>query len=95
MPLDEVTLYEHVCVHLCATVATTPAKHFGTLVCRRVCNRYYYSCILLQERVLLRELLGTDLYSVMLASDVWCFMARYELSTRLDFIQYPSRQMGY
>ena len=45
--------------------------------------------------MLLRELLGTDLYSVMLASDVWCFMARYELSARLDFIHYPSRQMGY
>ena len=37
MPLDEVTLYEHMCVHLCATVATTPAKHFGTLVYRHVC----------------------------------------------------------
>ena len=33
MPLIEVTLYEQVCVHLCATVAIMPAKHFNTLVC--------------------------------------------------------------
>ena len=77
MPLVEVTLYEHICVHLCATVAATPANHFGSLVRRHMCVcDWYYSCVSLQERVLLRELLGTDRYSVLLATDVWCFMAR-------------------
>ena len=33
MLLVEVTLYEQVCVHLCATVAVMPAKHFNILVC--------------------------------------------------------------
>ena len=49
MPLVEVTLYEQVCVHLCATVAVMPAKHFNILVCVMcvwvVCVCVYVVCM--------------------------------------------------
>uniref|UniRef100_A0A8C7IZ83 Fignl1 interacting regulator of recombination and mitosis n=1 Tax=Oncorhynchus kisutch TaxID=8019 RepID=A0A8C7IZ83_ONCKI len=55
-----VTLHHHVCVMLCARVASLPPEHFPLL-----------------ERSLLEAVLQPDTQTALLATDVWCFMARY------------------
>ncbi|XP_041696583.1 uncharacterized protein C1orf112 homolog isoform X1 [Coregonus clupeaformis] len=56
----KVTLHHHVCVMLCARVASLPPEHFPLL-----------------ERSLLEAVLQPDTQTALLATDVWCFMARY------------------
>eukprot|EP00731_Ephydatia_muelleri_P024751 Em0016g1022a len=55
-----VTLYDHICTHLCTLVTSLSARHYNQL-----------------EVVLLKNLLGEDPYCSLLASDVWCFLARW------------------
>ncbi|XP_068447473.1 FIGNL1-interacting regulator of recombination and mitosis [Clinocottus analis] len=55
-----VTLHNHVCVQLCASVAALPPVYFPVL-----------------ERCLVATVLQTDTQSALLATDVWCFTARY------------------
>ncbi|GAA6093778.1 uncharacterized protein C1orf112 homolog isoform X1 [Tachysurus ichikawai] len=55
-----VSLYQHVCVHLCGCVAALPAQHFPKL-----------------EQSLLGAVLQSDTQTAVLATDVWCFLARY------------------
>ncbi|XP_013979202.2 FIGNL1-interacting regulator of recombination and mitosis isoform X2 [Salmo salar] len=55
-----VTLHHHVCVMLCACVASLPPEHFPLL-----------------ERSLLEAVLQPDTQTALLATDVWCFIARY------------------
>ncbi|KAI8518150.1 hypothetical protein Bbelb_041670 [Branchiostoma belcheri] len=56
----DVSLYEHVCTHLCGFAASLPARHFPLL-----------------EKCLLDNVLGTNLHCALVATDVWCFVARY------------------
>ncbi|XP_076873499.1 FIGNL1-interacting regulator of recombination and mitosis isoform X2 [Brachyhypopomus gauderio] len=56
----DVSLHQHVCVHLCACIAALPAHHFPLL-----------------ERALFASLLQSDTQTAVLASDVWCFLARF------------------
>ncbi|XP_078686110.1 FIGNL1-interacting regulator of recombination and mitosis-like [Branchiostoma floridae x Branchiostoma belcheri] len=60
MPQRDVSLYEHVCTHLCGFAASLPARHFPLL-----------------EKCLLDNVLGTNLHCALVATDVWCFVARY------------------
>ncbi|XP_068175304.1 FIGNL1-interacting regulator of recombination and mitosis [Antennarius striatus] len=55
-----VTLHQHVCVHLSASVAALPPLNFSVL-----------------ERCLLEAVLQPDTQTALLATDVWCFTARY------------------
>ncbi|XP_011613067.1 FIGNL1-interacting regulator of recombination and mitosis [Takifugu rubripes] len=56
----QVTLHQHVCVHLCASVAALPSKYFSVL-----------------EQCLASAVLQSDSQTALLATDVWCFTARY------------------
>ncbi|XP_078024858.1 FIGNL1-interacting regulator of recombination and mitosis isoform X1 [Epinephelus lanceolatus] len=56
----QVTLHNHICVQLCASVAALPAVYFPVL-----------------ERCLVNAVLQADTQSALLATDVWCFTARY------------------
>uniref|UniRef100_UPI0037E7D3AB FIGNL1-interacting regulator of recombination and mitosis n=1 Tax=Semicossyphus pulcher TaxID=241346 RepID=UPI0037E7D3AB len=56
----QVTLHQHVCVQLCASVAALPPVYFSVL-----------------ERCLVDALLQSDTQTALLATDVWCFTARY------------------
>ncbi|KAM3876153.1 FIGNL1-interacting regulator of recombination and mitosis [Diretmus argenteus] len=55
-----VTLHQHVCVQLCASVAALPPVYFPML-----------------ERCLVEAVLQADTETALLATDVWCFTARY------------------
>ncbi|XP_054458654.1 uncharacterized protein C1orf112 homolog [Anoplopoma fimbria] len=56
-----VTLHNHICVQLCASVAALPPVYFPVL-----------------ERCLVNTVLQTaDTQTALLATDVWCFTARY------------------
>ncbi|KAM4629595.1 FIGNL1-interacting regulator of recombination and mitosis [Polymixia lowei] len=55
-----VSLHQHVCVHLCASVAALPPTYFPML-----------------ERCLMEAVLQADTQTALLATDVWCFTARY------------------
>ncbi|CAL9696304.1 unnamed protein product [Knipowitschia caucasica] len=55
-----VTLHQHVCVHLCASVAALSPDHFPLL-----------------EQCLVRAVLQSEIHTVLLAIDTWCFTARY------------------
>uniref|UniRef100_A0A8C2YVG4 Fignl1 interacting regulator of recombination and mitosis n=1 Tax=Cyclopterus lumpus TaxID=8103 RepID=A0A8C2YVG4_CYCLU len=55
-----VTLHNHICVQLCASVAALPPVYFPVL-----------------ERCLVDTVLQTDTQTALLATDVWCFTARY------------------
>uniref|UniRef100_A0A8P4KEF3 Fignl1 interacting regulator of recombination and mitosis n=1 Tax=Dicentrarchus labrax TaxID=13489 RepID=A0A8P4KEF3_DICLA len=56
----QVTLYHHICVQLCASVAALPPVYFPML-----------------ERCLVSAVLQADTQTALLATDVWCFTARY------------------
>ncbi|XP_069551170.1 FIGNL1-interacting regulator of recombination and mitosis isoform X1 [Brachyistius frenatus] len=56
----QVTLHQHICVHLCASVAVLPPLHFSVLEC-----------------CLIDAVLQADTQTALLATDVWCFTARY------------------
>uniref|UniRef100_A0A3Q1FSJ5 FIGNL1 interacting regulator of recombination and mitosis n=1 Tax=Acanthochromis polyacanthus TaxID=80966 RepID=A0A3Q1FSJ5_9TELE len=56
----QVTLHQHFCVQLCASVAVLPPEHFPVL-----------------ERCLVDAVLQADTQTALLATDVWCFTARY------------------
>lgn len=56
----QVTLHNHICVQLCASVAALPAVYFPVL-----------------ERCLVDAVLQADTQTALLATDVWCFTARY------------------
>ncbi|CAF93404.1 unnamed protein product [Tetraodon nigroviridis] len=56
----QVTLYQHVCVHLCASVAALSPTFFSVL-----------------EQCLASAVLQADTLTALLATDVWCFTARY------------------
>ncbi|XP_029988674.1 FIGNL1-interacting regulator of recombination and mitosis [Sphaeramia orbicularis] len=56
----QVTLHQHVCVHLCASVAALPPVYLPVL-----------------ERCLVSAVLQADSQTALLATDVWCFTARY------------------
>uniref|UniRef100_H2ZSH9 Uncharacterized protein n=1 Tax=Latimeria chalumnae TaxID=7897 RepID=H2ZSH9_LATCH len=58
--LRDVSLYQHVSVHLNAFVASLPSCHFPQL-----------------ERSLLEAVLCPDMVTAMLATDTWCFLARF------------------
>ncbi|KAM9385013.1 FIGNL1-interacting regulator of recombination and mitosis isoform 2-T3 [Pholidichthys leucotaenia] len=55
-----VTLHQHICVRLCASVAVLPPLYFPVL-----------------ERCLIDAVLQADTETALLATDVWCFTARY------------------
>ncbi|XP_037324902.2 FIGNL1-interacting regulator of recombination and mitosis isoform X2 [Pungitius pungitius] len=55
-----VTLHNHICVQLCASVAALPPAYIPVL-----------------ERCLLNAVLQADTQTALLATDVWCFTARY------------------
>ncbi|KAM6939208.1 FIGNL1-interacting regulator of recombination and mitosis [Lycodopsis pacificus] len=55
-----VTLHNHMCVQLCASVAALPPVYFPVL-----------------ERCLVDTVLQPDTQTALLATDVWCFTARY------------------
>ncbi|XP_054860296.1 uncharacterized protein C1orf112 homolog isoform X2 [Amphiprion ocellaris] len=56
----QVTLHQHICVHLCASVAVLPPEYLPVL-----------------ERCLVDAVLQADTQTALLATDVWCFTARY------------------
>uniref|UniRef100_A0A3P8N5S3 Uncharacterized protein n=1 Tax=Astatotilapia calliptera TaxID=8154 RepID=A0A3P8N5S3_ASTCA len=56
----QVTLHQHICVHLCASVAWLPPEYFRVLEC-----------------CLVDAVLQADTQTAVLATDVWCFTARY------------------
>ncbi|XP_038571961.1 uncharacterized protein C1orf112 homolog [Micropterus salmoides] len=56
----KVTLHQHICVQLCASVAALPPVYFPVL-----------------ERCLVDAVLQADNQTALLATDVWCFTARY------------------
>ncbi|XP_039666561.1 uncharacterized protein C1orf112 homolog [Perca fluviatilis] len=56
----QVTLHNHICVQLCASVAALPPVYFHVL-----------------ERCLVDTVLQADTQTALLATDVWCFTARY------------------
>ncbi|XP_056459753.1 uncharacterized protein C1orf112 homolog [Gadus chalcogrammus] len=55
-----VSLHHHVCVHLCASVASLPPSYLPGL-----------------ESCLVEAVLQSDWQTALLATDVWCFTARY------------------
>ncbi|XP_008334587.1 FIGNL1-interacting regulator of recombination and mitosis [Cynoglossus semilaevis] len=56
----QVSVHHHVCVNMCASVASLPPVYFPVL-----------------ERCLVDAVLQADLQTALLATDVWCFTARY------------------
>uniref|UniRef100_A0A8D0D445 Fignl1 interacting regulator of recombination and mitosis n=1 Tax=Sander lucioperca TaxID=283035 RepID=A0A8D0D445_SANLU len=56
----QVTLHNHICVQLCASVAALPPVYFHVL-----------------EHCLVDTVLQADTQTALLATDVWCFTARY------------------
>lgn len=56
----QVTLHQHICVQLCASVAWLPPVYFSVLEC-----------------CLVDAVLQADTQTALLATDVWCFTARY------------------
>nr|XP_054586065.1 uncharacterized protein C1orf112 homolog [Nothobranchius furzeri] len=56
----QVTLHQHICVQLCASVAVLPPVYFPVF-----------------ERCLVDAVLQADTQTALLATDVWCFTARY------------------
>ncbi|KAK1897641.1 putative protein C1orf112 like [Dissostichus eleginoides] len=56
----QVSLHNHLCVQLCASVAALPPV---------------FLCVL--ERCLVQAVLQADAHTALLATDVWCFTARY------------------
>ncbi|KAG7252731.1 hypothetical protein CRUP_031337 [Coryphaenoides rupestris] len=66
-----VSLHHHVCVHLCASVAALPPAYLPALVGK---PRRSHGA---REHCLLGAVLQADSQTALLATDVWCFTARY------------------